>query len=181
MREIRKFLLMLFVVAMPVALISGCSDSDEEEEEEEDVTLAEKIEGIYYGSISAVLFDEEVEADIEITVVRLTDTSVSVDFGKIETEDGATVSIPVVTGVDLTGVTASVGIVKDVDTTVTFEPEDGEPASLDVSLVITGSIKSGTDLRFTIILDSGEPLLEEVVPLELTVVAEQEEDEDDED
>ncbi|MCD8102700.1 MAG: hypothetical protein LUE26_09075 [Alistipes sp.] len=178
MREIRKFLLMLFVVAMPVALVSGCSDSDDDEEEEEEVTLAEKIEGIYYGSISAVLFDEEVEADIAVTVVRTTDTSVSLDFGKVGTRDGGTISIPVVTGVDLTGVTASVGIVKDIDTTLTYEPEEGEPTPLEVSLVLTGSIKAGTEMRFTIILDSDEELLAEVAPLELTVEAEQEEDDE---
>lgn len=165
----KKFLLMLFAFAVPMALVS-CSDDDDDNgkgggEEEEEVILADKAAGTYLGSYSLEVMGNPVEGGITVNLTKTDDEEVTVKFSTLEVPVLGQLAIADIKEVALSGTEASIKLEAEGDELVI----DSQAGDMKVAYELSGTVANANDLTLTVTLTSEDGVIAAVSPLKITI------------
>ncbi len=165
----KKFLLMLFAFAVPMALVS-CSDDDDDNgkgggEDEEEVILADKAAGTYLGSYSLEVMGAPVEGGITVNLTKTDDDEVTVKFSTLEVPVLGQLAIADIKEVALSGTEASIKLEAEGDELVI----DSQAGDMKVAYELSGTVANANDLTLTVTLTSEDGVIAAVSPLKITI------------
>lgn len=165
----KKFLLMLFAFAVPMALVS-CSDDDDDNgkgggEDEEEVILADKAAGTYLGSYSLEVMGNPVEGGITVNLTKTDDEEVTVKFSTLEVPVLGQLAIADIKEVALSGTEASIKLEAEGDELVI----DSQSGDMKVAYELSGTVANANDLTLTVTLTSEDGVIAAVSPLKITI------------
>ncbi|MCD7970562.1 MAG: calycin-like domain-containing protein [Alistipes sp.] len=141
MKEMKKFLLMLFVVVLPLGMVA-CSDDDDDDDNDDnntEVVLAKEAAGTYTGTFDAGIADGDMT--ITISAVSGSDDEVNITIGDMTIMFVITASFDDIENVKLTGTEDNITIAsqtKEVGMNISVLPDP-----FDAEVTLSGSIKDG--------------------------------------
>lgn len=164
----KKFLLMLFVFAVPMALVS-CSDDDDDgkdpDPDPEEVILADKAAGTYLGSYSLEIMGSPVEGGITVNLTKTDDEEVTIKFSSLEVPVLGELAIADIKEVALSGTESSIKLEAEGDELVI----DSQMGDLTVAYEVTGTVADANALTLTVTLTDEDGVLAAFSPLKITI------------
>ncbi|MCD7970563.1 MAG: hypothetical protein LUF87_09440 [Alistipes sp.] len=175
MKEVKKFLLMLFIAAIPVGMMTACSDDDDDDLDDGDDTveliLADEAKGAYKGTFN-VTNQSGLTGDITVTMVKAGDDVVKIQIGEISMLAGYFVAnFDEPTDIKLTGETGDIIIASQTQKIGMSVSAIGD---FEAEVTISGTIEDAEYLTLTATVSADDLGSWGYNPMEIAVVAEKE-------